>query len=248
MRTRITIGLMFALVMAISCDQSPIIHRTNEHGIVATFSIVAYDSENQEWGIAVQSKFLAVGSLVPWAKAGVGAIATQSFANTTYGPKGLRILADGKSAQETLDQLIASDPYRERRQVGIVDANGDAATFTGNECFKWAGGKNGQHYVVQGNILASEQVVEEMAKAFENTSGDLGTRLIAALSAGQNAGGDKRGRQSAALLIVRENAGYGGYNDRYRDLRVDDHVEPIEELKRIYDLHATAFPLREVEQ
>ena len=210
--------------------------------IVATFSIVAFDPKAKEWGVAVQSKFLAVGSVVPWAKAGAGAIATQAFANTTYGPQGLSLLGDGLSAQETLDRLLEDDPHRQRRQVGIVDAEGRIATFTGKRCLHWAGGQKGTHFAVQGNILAGPDVVRQMAQAFENAAGDLGDRLIAALAAGQKAGGDRRGRQAAALLIVRGKAGYGGYNDRYRDLRVDDHAEPINELSRIYKLHKKTFP------
>jgi uncharacterized Ntn-hydrolase superfamily protein len=208
---------------------------------VATFSIVAYDPETQELGVAVQSKFLAVGWLVPWAKAGVGAIATQSYANTTYGPKGLELLADSLAPEEVIKRLTEGDEGRARRQVGVIDAQGRAATFTGEECNEWAGGKTGENYAVQGNILAGEEVVDAMAKAFETTQGELGARLIAALEAGQEAGGDTRGMQSAALLIVRDGWGYGGFNDRYRDLRVDDHDEPIQELRRIYEMHKRIF-------
>jgi uncharacterized Ntn-hydrolase superfamily protein len=210
---------------------------------VATFSIVAFDPEQQEWGIAVQSRFLGVGAVVPWAKAGVGAIATQAFANTGYGPAGLELLAVGKTAQETVDQLTGGDERKARRQVGIVDKDGNAATFTGEDCNAWAGGRKGKNWCVQGNILAGEEVVDAMAKAFEEAKGDLGDRLIAALQAGQAAGGDSRGMQSAALLIVKERGGYGG-NDRYRDVRVDDHERPIDELERIYALHKRTFPAR----
>jgi len=212
--------------------------------VVATFSIAGYDPEAKEWGIAVQSKFLAVGAVVPWAKAGVGAVATQSYANTAYGPDGLALMAEGKSAQETLDALLEADEGKAFRQVGIVDAEGGAATFTGERCNDWAGGRTGEHYCAQGNILAGEAVVDAMAATFEETEGDLGARLIAALAAGQEEGGDKRGRQSAALLVVKEKGGYGGYNDRYRDLRVDDHPEPIEELGRIYAMHKRVFRQR----
>jgi len=208
--------------------------------VVATFSIVAFDPETKELGIAVQSKFIAVGSVVPWAKAGVGAIATQSYANTSYGPRGLELLAKHKP-DEVLAMLTADDKDATDRQVGIVNAQGEAATFTGDECNAWAGGLKGKNYCVQGNILAGEAVVKDMAKSFEASKGDLGERLIAALQAGQDAGGDSRGMQSAALLIVREGWGYGGYNDRFRDLRVDDHAQPIKELKRIYDLHRAIF-------
>jgi uncharacterized Ntn-hydrolase superfamily protein len=210
---------------------------------VATFSIVAFDPDTQELGIAVQSRFLGVGAVVPWAKAGVGAVATQSFANTTYGPKGLELLAQGKTAQQALDELLGADRQKEQRQVGIVSAKGDVATFTGSKCMAWAGGQAGEHFCVQGNILAGEAVVEAMAKGFEESTGeDLGERMIDALAAGQAAGGDKRGMQSAALLIVHEGWGYAGFNDRYRDVRVDDHEKPIDELRRVYRLHKQTFP------
>lgn len=223
--------------------QSPAVDRGSEFGPpVATFSIVAYDPETEELGVAVQSKFLAVGWLVPWAEAGAGAVATQSYANTTYGPNGLRLLARGMAPEDVLQRLTEEDEGRARRQVGIVDAEGRAATYTGEECNAWAGGKTGDSYAVQGNILAGEEVVDSMAEAFESTEGELGARLLAALEAGQDAGGDTRGMQSAALLIVREGWGYGGFDDRYRDLRVDDHQEPIKELRRIYELHKRTFP------
>ena len=209
--------------------------------VVSTFSIVAYDPETQELGVAVQSKFIAVGSVVPWARAGVGAIATQSYANTTFGPRGLDLLAKGEDPEAVLQKLLDSDRGREVRQVGIVNAKGKSATFTGAKCNAWAGGMTGENFCCQGNILAGEDVVKGMAKSFKETSGDLGDRLIAALQGGQDAGGDSRGMQSAALLIVREGWGYGGFNDRYRDLRVDDHAEPIKELKRVYDLHRKIF-------
>ncbi|HJT58293.1 MAG TPA: DUF1028 domain-containing protein [Ktedonobacteraceae bacterium] len=202
-----------------------------------TFSIVARDPEAGELGVAVQSKFLAVGAVVPWAKAGVGAIATQAWANTSYGPGGLDLLASGLSAKETLARLIADDDGRANRQVGIVALHGEPATFTGDECFPWAGGHVGEHYTCQGNILVSEETVLSMARTFEQTSGHLCDRLIAALAAGQAAGGDSRGQESAALLIVREKGGYSGFNDRFIDLRVDDHPQPIDELHRILQLH-----------
>jgi uncharacterized Ntn-hydrolase superfamily protein len=203
---------------------------------VATFSIVGYDPATGDLGIAVQSKFFAVGAVVPWARAGVGAVATQSYANTAYGPDGLRFLADGASAVAAVEQLTAADDDRALRQLGIVDAAGVAATFTGDACLPWAGGRVGEHYAAQGNILAGPEVVDAMAVTFESTPGDLGARLVAALAAGQAAGGDARGRQSAALLVVREGGGYGGANDRYVDLRVDDHPVPIRELRRLYGL------------
>ena len=212
---------------------------------VATFSIVALDPRTGELGVAVQSRFLAVGAVVPWAKAGVGAIATQSFANTNYGSDGLKMLASGIAPEDAVKQLTEADPQRAVRQLGIVSAAGKAATFTGGECKAWAGGRTGANFAAQGNILAGEAVVTAMAESFEKSAGggkELGQRLLDALKAGQAAGGDRRGMQSAALLVVREGWGYAGLNDRYRDLRVDDHAEPIAELQRIYDLHKRAFP------
>ncbi|WP_417737843.1 DUF1028 domain-containing protein [Rosistilla oblonga] len=209
---------------------------------VATYSIVAFDPQTQELGVAVQSKIPAVGAIVPWVKAGVGAIATQSFSNTQYGPDGLSLLAEGKTAAEAIEILTNGDPGRGRRQIGIVDAAGNAATFTGEGCMAWAGGKTGRHYAVQGNILVSEEVVDAIAAGFEQSQGELATRLIDALQAGQAAGGEKRGMQSAALYIAREGWGYAGLNDRYRDIRVDDHADPITELRRVYQLHKQLFP------
>jgi uncharacterized Ntn-hydrolase superfamily protein len=205
--------------------------------LVSTFSIVGFDPATGDLGVAVESKFLGVGAVVPWAKAGVGAIATQSWANTTYGPKGLELLAQGKSPEDVMDALTSPDEHRALRQVGIVDARGRAATYTGNECFHWAGGITGSHFACQGNILVSEATVQALAHTFETTSGGLWDRLLAALAAGQAAGGDSRGQESAALLVVREAGGYGGFNDRFIDLRVDDHPRPIEELARVLDLH-----------
>ncbi len=202
-----------------------------------TFSIVARDLQAGELGIAVQSKFLAVGAVVPWAKAGVGAIATQAWANTSYGPRGLDLLASGRSATETLAQLTSEDEGREHRQVGIVAINGEPATYTGNECYSWAGGHVGEHYTCQGNILVGEDTVLAMAHTFEQSTGLLCDRLLAALAAAQAAGGDSRGQQSAALLVVCEGGGYSGFNDRFIDLRVDDHAQPIDELRRILQLH-----------
>jgi uncharacterized Ntn-hydrolase superfamily protein len=201
--------------------------------LVATFSIVGFDPDTGDLGIAVQSKFFAVGTVVPWARAGVGAVATQSFANTAFGPDGLQLLAAGETAEGVVAQLVESDDRKEMRQLGIVDAQGRAATFTGESCLPWAGGRTGEYYAVQGNILAGPGVVDAMADTFETTTGDLGSRLVAALAAGQAAGGDARGRQSAALVVVREEGGYGGRNDRYIDLRVDDNAAPIRELQRL---------------
>lgn len=202
-----------------------------------TFSIVARDNRTGEIGIAVQSKFLAVGAVVPWAKAGIGAIATQSWANTSYGPRGLDLLASGLTTGEVLAQLTRDDDGRALRQVGIVGINGAPATYTGEECYPWAGGHVGEDYTCQGNILVGEETVFAMAGTFEETAGYLADRLVAALAAGQAAGGDSRGQQSAALLVVREGQGYGGFNDRFIDLRVDDHPQPIDELRRLLQLH-----------
>jgi uncharacterized Ntn-hydrolase superfamily protein len=204
---------------------------------IATFSIVAYDSATGDLGVAVQSKFFAVGSVVPWARAGIGAIATQASGNTTFGPRGLDLLAQGLPPAAVLDSLLAGDPGRETRQVGIVDAKGVAVAHTGKECQKWAGHRTGKYYSVQGNILAGEAVVASMERGYLSAPpGPLGGRLIAALQAGQEAGGDSRGMQSAALYVVRAKGGYGGFNDRYCDLRVDDHTSPIAELQRLYML------------
>jgi len=208
---------------------------------VATFSIVARDPDTGELGVAVQSRVLGVGAIVPFAKAGVGAIATQASANTLYGPDGLKMLASGKSAAGTLTALTTADGRRDIRQAGIIAVQGEPATFTGSGCMEFAGGKVGAHYAVQGNILAGQPVVDGMASAFENTKGTLAERMLAALDAGQAAGGDTRGMQSAALLVVRDGWGYGRQNDRYIDIRVDDHAEPIKELRRLLGLHARLF-------
>jgi uncharacterized Ntn-hydrolase superfamily protein len=198
-----------------------------------TFSIVGYDPATGDLGVAVASKFLAVGSVVPFARAGVGAIATQAFANTTYGPRGLELLKRGLSPDEVIRRLTRDDPQREQRQIGIVDAKGRAATYTGKSCIRWAGGIAGKHFAAQGNILTGEAVVQAMADTFQRTRGELARRLLAALEAGEKAGGDARGKQSAALLVVRKGGGYAGFDDRYIDLRVDDHPDPIPELKRL---------------
>ena len=200
---------------------------------VRTFSIVAADPSSGECGVAVASKFLAAGAVVPWAKAGVGAIATQSHANVSYGPRGLELLAEGVAPEAVLSRLTAGDAEREKRQVGIVDMRGGSATFSGRECFNWHGGLTAPGVAVQGNILVSEATVTAMLDAFQATPGALGWRLLAALKAGDRAGGDRRGKQSAALLVVRPEGGYGGLNDRYLDLRVDDHANPVDELERL---------------
>jgi uncharacterized Ntn-hydrolase superfamily protein len=215
---------------------------------VNTFSIVGYDPETGELGIAVQSKFLAVGSVVPWAKANVGAIATQALANLDYGEKGLDLLKEGLSPEEVIEQLRSEDENDTARQVGIVDANGNSASFTGDECYDWAGGITGPNFACQGNILVGKDTVQAMAEKFQDTQGALADRLVLALEAGQKAGGDKRGRQSAALLVVKEKGGYGGYNDRYIDLRVDDHETPIQKLQRLLEIFYLYFGDKEVEK
>ncbi|HEY7023215.1 MAG TPA: DUF1028 domain-containing protein [Ktedonobacterales bacterium] len=208
---------------------------------VATFSIVGFDPQTGDLGVAVQSKFLAVGAVVPFAKAGVGAVATQSWANTSYGPRGLDLLAAGKSPEEAIAELTGADDRPEQRQVGIVDAQGRSATFTGPNCFPWAGGMTGPNFAVQGNILANEDTGRALAETFQQAQGSLAHRLMEALAAGQRAGGDSRGQQSAALLVVREAGGYGGFNDRMIDLRVDEHPQPITELARLLDYYELLF-------
>ncbi|VTS06421.1 DUF1028 domain-containing protein [Tuwongella immobilis] len=203
--------------------------------LVCTFSIVGHDPKTNEWGIAVASKYLAVGSAVPFAQAKVGAIATQSYVNVLYGPQGLELLQK-HSAEETIQKLTEPDKGRDFRQLGIVDSQGRAAQFTGPRCMPWAGGKLGTHFACQGNLLAGPEVVDAMASAFEATQGPLAWRLMAALEAGDAKGGDKRGKQSAAILVVAPNRGPNGMSDRYLDFRVDDAKEPIPELARILAL------------
>jgi uncharacterized Ntn-hydrolase superfamily protein len=208
----------------------------------STFSIAAVDAEAGEAGVVVQSKFLAVGAMVPWARAGVGAVATQAFADVTLGVRGLDLLAAGVEPRDALDRLLEGDDRREQRQVGIVDMAGRSASFTGSECFDWAGDESGEGFCCQGNVLAGPEVVAGMAEAFRRTAGSrLPDRLVAALRAGQAAGGDRRGQEAAALLVVRPGGGYGGNHDRWLDLRVDHHDEPIEELARLLDLHRLYF-------
>lgn len=211
--------------------------------LISTFSIVAYDPGRQEWGVGVQSKFLGVGSVVPAARAGAGAVATQSFANYLYGPQGLELMQNGMTAEQAVKKLTDEDEQRDLRQVGMVDAQGNSATFTGKGCYAWAGGVVGEHFCAQGNILIPG-TVEAMAKRYKEVAGgpgELADWLVQALDGGQEAGGDSRGRQSAAVLIVGANRGYGGNNDRYLDLRVDDHPEPIKELMRITRIHHMYF-------
>lgn len=211
-----------------------------------TFSIVGHsldaaDGGTISLGVAVASKFLAVGAAVPAAAADVGAIATQAFANLAYRPDGLRLLAEGRSAQETLDALTTADEGRDQRQAGVVDAAGRSATFTGAGCHDWAGGRTGDGYAVQGNILTGPDVVEAMENAWRSGDGRLADRLLTTLAAGDSAGGDRRGRQSAALLVVRRAGGYGGTSDVEVDLRIDDHPDPVPELRRLLDLHRLYF-------
>ena len=199
-----------------------------------TFSIVAFDPANGDLGVAVASKFPCVGAVVPWAKAGVGAVATQAWANTDFGPDGLRLMAGGMPAGPALDAVLEGDDGRDERQVGFVDAAGEAATFTGSGCAEWAGGVSGGHFAAQGNILAGARVVDAVARAFGSADGELCDRLLTALMAGDAEGGDRRGRQSSALLVVRDRGGYEGRNDRYIDLRVDDHPDAPAELGRLF--------------
>ncbi len=224
------LGLLAVLVAAVPSErpEPPRVLRAN------TFSIVAHDAERKEWGVATASRVLAVGAGVPWAKANAGAVATQSYVNVTYGPRGLELLSEGKSAEQTVKALIDADKDREYRQVAVVDAKGHVAQFTGAKCIAWAGSKSGKDYVCLGNLLAGEAVVEQMAKAYEESKERrLAWRLLAALEAAEKAGGDKRGKQSAAVLVARENGGPNGFGDRAIDLRVDDHETPIPELARI---------------
>jgi uncharacterized Ntn-hydrolase superfamily protein len=210
--------------------------------VVATYSIVACDLEANQWGVAVQSKFLAVGSVVPWAEPQVGALATQSYANPRYGPDGLALLRDAHSAEDVVEALTSADDGRADRQLGVVDREGRAATFTGAGCHDWAGGRTGAGYAAQGNILVSGETVEALAATFEqNGHLSLAERLIECLAAAQAAGGDRRGQQSASLLVVEKDAGYAGLSDVVVDLRVDDHELPIVELRRLYALHNELF-------
>jgi uncharacterized Ntn-hydrolase superfamily protein len=210
--------------------------------IVATYSICACDLAAGQWGVATQSKFLAVGSVVPWAAPHIGAVATQAYANPGYGPAGLELLRGGATAEEVVEQLTSADGDRAQRQVGVVDAVGRGATFTGSECLDWAGGRAGDGYAAQGNILVSAETVDAMVDAFAATADlPLAERLIDCLAAAQAAGGDRRGQQSAALLVVERDGGYAGLSDTLVDLRADDHERPVEELGRLYRLHHALF-------
>jgi uncharacterized Ntn-hydrolase superfamily protein len=210
--------------------------------LVSTYSIVGCDLERGEWGVGVQSKFLAVGSVVPWAEPGVGAVATQALANPRYGPGGLALLRDGLSAEETMAALVEADEGRDDRQVGVVDARGGGATYTGSACMDWAGGLSGPGFAAQGNILISDDTVAGLVQGFEASVGrPLADRLLESLAAAQLAGGDRRGQQAAALLVVQKGGGYGGLDDVLVDLRVDDHPEPVAELARLYGMHQLLF-------
>ena len=210
--------------------------------VVATYSIAACDLEARQWSVAVQSKFLAVGSVVPWAEPEVGAIATQAYANPSYGPNGLALLREGLGASEVVERLTSEDEGRDERQLGIVDGQGAAASWTGSGCNDWAGHRTGSGYAAQGNILVGQETVGALATTFEgNAQLPLAQRLIECLAAAQAAGGDRRGQQSASLLVVQKDGGYAGLSDVLVDLRVDDHERPIQELQRIYGLHFRLF-------
>jgi uncharacterized Ntn-hydrolase superfamily protein len=209
--------------------------------LVATYSIVACDLDRSQWGVATQSKFLAVGSIVPWAEPGAGALATQAYANPRYGPDGLALLRQGLTAEEVVRRLTEADDGRDERQLGVVDAAGRGATYTGSACLDWAGGRAGDGYAAQGNILVSGDTVDALAASFEGSGGSLAELLIGALAAAQAEGGDKRGQQSAAMLVVERDGGYAGLTDTLVDLLVDDHEAPIEELRRLYGLHQQLF-------
>jgi uncharacterized Ntn-hydrolase superfamily protein len=207
-----------------------------------TYSIAACDLDAGQWGVATQSKFLAVGSIVPWARPHVGAVATQAHANPRYGPDGLDLLASGLPAEEVVARLTGADDRRDDRQLGVVDGAGGSATFTGSACFEWAGGIGGPCFAAQGNILVSDETVTALAEAFEGSRGrPLAHRLVGCLAAAQAAGGDRRGQQSAALLVVQQNGGYAGLSDSLVDLRVDDHDHPVEELGRLLQAHELLF-------
>jgi uncharacterized Ntn-hydrolase superfamily protein len=235
--TRLRVLFLFLAFRAVLPAAEPHVH---------TFSIVAFDPATRDLGVAVESKYFGVGSVVPWARAGVGAVATQAQVKVSFGPEGLRLLESGKSSRETLETLLAVDPRREVRQLALIDAQGRPAAYTGSACQAWAGHRVGAHYTVQGNLLVGEAVITAMAAAYERASQEQGTELadwlLTALTAGQAAGGDRRGQQSAALLVVRAQGGPGGDGDRYCDLRVEDHPQPIVELTRLRTLHREFYP------
>jgi len=228
---RIICVLIFILLAS-----APSLPAAESEPIIATFSIVAYDPDTGDFGVAVQSKYFAVGDIVPFAEAKIGALATQAIGNLRHGPRGMELLGEGFSAQKVIDTLIAEDRRPQNRQIGVVDAKGNPATYTGPSCLPWAGGLTGEHYAAQGNLLSGSEVVRAMGATFEAASGDLASRMVLALAAGQAAGGDARGRQSAAVLVVRSGAGYLGLTDRFIDLHVEDHPTPIRELRRLLDI------------
>jgi uncharacterized Ntn-hydrolase superfamily protein len=234
---------LLASIVIVSLAMTPVTAgaRTGEHRLVATFSIVAVDTANGEVGVAVASRFLAVGSVVPWVRADVGAVATQSLAKTTFGTEGLALLEDGLTPQDALNRLLSADDRADTRQIGIVNARGESATFTGERCHEWAGGVRGPGYAIQGNRLLYEDVLYAMQRAFTASRGTLSERLLETLRAAETAGGDRLGKQAAALIVERKGGGYGGGNDRYVDLRVDDSETPIADLARLYDQHAKTF-------
>ena len=236
MNRRYGIAFVALLLFAAGLSQAPPADR-----FTATFSIAAYDPATGDLGVAVASKFPAVGAMVPFAKAGVGAVATQALANLEYGPTGLQMMELGLSAEEAMAKLTENDPQRDDRQLGLVDAQGRSAAWTGKSCFNYAGHITGENFSAQGNILTGPEVVQVIAKSFQNSRGSLADRLMAALEAGDAAGGDRRGKESAALLVVRAGAGYGGVTDRWIDLRVDDHPEPVRELRRLLSVHTLYF-------
>lgn len=244
---------VLTMIVTLIVLTASVVHQRDADPLVATFSIVAIDPENGDVGVAVQSKFPNVRPVVPWAEAGVGAVATQSFANTTFGPRGLTLMRNGATAEEALRILVQTDEGRHTRQVGVVDAAGTAASWTGDECFDWAGGVAGttwgskgqiiagKGFAAQGNILVGRETVETMARTFESTDGSLADKLVAALVAGGKAGGDKRGEQSAALLVKRKGGSYDGSSDDYIDISIYDHAAPLAELERLYALHKLYF-------
>ncbi|RPI06937.1 MAG: DUF1028 domain-containing protein [Ignavibacteriae bacterium] len=226
-------GVLFLFLTVCAAESFSQQYQSLDHNLVSTFSIVGCDTLAGEAGVAVASRFFAVGTVVPWARADIGAIATQSFANTSYGWRGLDLLGSGKTPEQVKEIFMQSDSEFQKRQFGIVAADGNSTTFTGKECLSWAGGRSGRTYAVQGNILTGEPVVAAMESVFLKTKGTLADRLYAALCAGDQQGGDSRGRQSAALIVVKKNAGYGGFNDKAIDIRVDDHPDPFRELGRL---------------
>ena len=234
-RTCSTLSAIMTFFVHIACISPGYSQAVHEHNLVSTFSIVACDTAAGELGIAVASRFFSVGSVVPWAKADVGAVATQSSANTTFGWRGIELLEKGAQPEEVVKILLRNDTDPLHRQFGIVAADGKSATYTGKNCLPWAGGRSGPNYAVQGNILAGEAVVIAMESTFVHAQGTLADRIYAALQAGDRMGGDARGRQSAALVIAKKNAGYNGYTDRAVDIRVDDHPDPFKELGRLLD-------------